>query len=74
MIVIFLTLPRSVIPNRGAAEIGVTAFLLKFYYIRCRYIVIFNQEGVPPNYFKGLKDAANQKRLKDTDLGITGNA
>jgi hypothetical protein len=27
----------------------------------------FNQLGVPPNIFKDLKGAANQKRLKNTE-------
>jgi hypothetical protein len=31
-------------------------------------IVIFNQLGVPPIFLKDLKGAANQKRLKNTDL------
>ncbi len=53
---------------RGAAKFGVTAFLLMFYYIRCRQIVIYNKLGVPPIFFKGLKGAANQKRLKNTAL------
>ncbi len=32
------------------------------------HIVIFNQLGVPPIFFKDLKGAAKQKRLKNTDL------
>ncbi len=39
-----------------------------FYYIRCHQIVIFNQKGVPPNCFKDLRGAANQKRLKNTGI------
>jgi hypothetical protein len=42
--------------------------LLMFYYTRCHQIVIFNQLGVPPKFFKDLKGVANQKRLKNTDL------
>ncbi len=53
---------------RGAAKFGITAFLSMFYYIRCLKIVIFNQLGVPSNFFKDLKGAANQKRLKNTAL------
>jgi hypothetical protein len=53
---------------RGAAKFGSTAFLLMFYYIRCRQIVIFKQLGVLPNFFKDPKGAASQKRLKNTDL------
>ncbi len=43
------------------------AFLM-FYYIGYRKIVIFNQLGVPPNFLKDLRGAANQKRLKNTDI------
>ncbi len=38
------------------------------YYIRYRKIVILNQLGVLPDFFKDLTDAANQKRLKNTVL------
>ncbi len=55
---------------RGATKFGRTAFLLMFYYLKCCQIVIFNQLGVPPNFFKGMKGAANQKRLKNTGLTI----
>jgi hypothetical protein len=41
---------------KGAAKFGITVFLLMFYYIRCNPIFNYN-EG-----------AANQKRLKNTDL------
>jgi hypothetical protein len=51
---------------RGAAKFGITAFLLMFYYIGCRKIVNFNQLGVPPSFFKDLKGASNQTRLKNT--------
>ncbi len=52
----------------GASKYGVTAFLLMFYYTGYSQIVIFIQSGVPPKFFKGLKGAANQKRLKNTAL------
>jgi hypothetical protein len=39
-----------------------------FYYIWYRKIVIFSQLGVPPDFFKDLKGAATQKRLKNTVL------
>ncbi len=58
--------PQRVV--RGPAKFGSTVFLLMFYYIRCHKIVIFNQSGVPPNFFKDLKGAADQKRLKNTVL------
>jgi hypothetical protein len=44
-------------------------FLLMFYYIKCRKIVIFNQLGVQQNFFKALEGAANQKGLRNTGLG-----
>ncbi len=47
---------------RGAAEFGVTAFLLHKVPPNCH----FNQLGVPPNNFKDLKGSANQKSLKNT--------
>ncbi len=49
---------------RGAAEFGITDFLLMFYYIMRHQIVIFNQLGVPPNFFIDLKGAANQKKVE----------
>ncbi len=42
--------------------------LLMLYFIKWRQIVIFNQLGVPQNFFKDLKGAANKKRLKNTAL------
>ncbi len=39
-----------------------------FYFIRYCKIVISNQLGVPPNFLKDLRGAANQKRLKNTAL------
>jgi hypothetical protein len=39
-----------------------------FYYIWYRKIVIFNQLGVPLNFFKDLRGATNQKRLQNTAL------
>jgi hypothetical protein len=34
------------------------------------HIVIYNQLGVPPNFFKNLKGAMKQKRLKNTGLVV----
>ncbi len=34
------------------------------------HIVIYNQLGVPPNFFKDLKGAAKQKRLKNIGLVV----
>jgi hypothetical protein len=47
--------------------------LLPFYWcllytVRYRQVIIFQPIGVPPNFFNGLKGAANQKRLKNTDV------
>ncbi len=53
---------------RGAAKIWIAALLLMFYYIWYRKIVIFSQLGVPPDFFKDLRGAVNQKRLKNTAL------
>ncbi len=51
---------------RGAAKFWITGFFLMFYYITYHKIVIFYQIGVPPNFLKDLRGAANQKRLKNT--------
>jgi hypothetical protein len=68
---------KPVVPNRGAAKrckgcckiwndlLFIDVLLHKVY-----QIVLSNQLGVPPNFFKGLKDAANQKRLKNTALSV----
>ncbi len=73
---------KAVIPNRvprhtwvpqrdvrGASKFGITDVLLHKVPPHCH----FNQLGVLPNFFKGLKGAANQKRLKNTDLKETLN-
>ena len=57
---------------RGAAEFEITAFLLMFYYIMRHQIVIFNQLGVPPIFFKELRGAVSQERLKNTALQQPG--
>jgi hypothetical protein len=53
---------------RDAAKFWITALLLMFYFIWYRKIVIFSQLGVPPDFFKDLRGASNQKRLKNTAL------
>ncbi len=35
-----------------------------FYYVRYNKIVIFNQLGVPSNFFKDLMGTANQKKVE----------
>ncbi len=73
-----MSLIRTAIPNRGAtAHLSATKrrqgcrkigkYCLFIYVLL--HIVIFNQLGVPPNFFNELKGAANQKRLKKTALG-----
>ncbi len=42
-----------------------------FYYVKWHQIVIFKQLGVPSNFFKDLKGATNQKRLKNPALRFT---
>jgi hypothetical protein len=49
---------------RGAAKLGITAFLLVFYYIICCQFVIFNQLGVPPNFFKGPEGCREPKKVE----------
>jgi hypothetical protein len=73
-----MSLIRTAIPDRGAAahlsatkrrqgchKIGKYCLFIDV----LLHIVIFNQLGVPPNFFNELKGAANQKRLKKTALG-----
>jgi hypothetical protein len=43
--------------------------LLIFYHMKCRQIVIFNHLRVSIIFFKELKGAANQKRLKTLIYG-----
>jgi hypothetical protein len=45
-----------------------------FYYIRYYKIVIYNQLGVLPNFFKDLRVRRTKKRLKNTGLDVFGNA
>jgi hypothetical protein len=73
-----------VIPNQGAAahegaakrcqgcrQILNYCLLLMFNYINYCKIVIINQLGVPPIFFKYLRCAENQKRLNNTALHVS---
>ncbi len=44
-----------------------------FYYIGCRQIVIFKQLGGRQIFFKGLRGAMKQERLKNAGLNLQSN-
>jgi hypothetical protein len=60
--------PRNTsVPHKGvkcASKFGITTFLLMFYYRECQKLSFLTQQGCR----QGLKDAVNQKRLKN--IGI----